>query len=707
MVGWPMKKLLILLIAICSVVLPCTARAQDGETLTEQTQDRIDNFIRRMKDWGYYYGDLAGTENLWLSYDDEVSQGYLLIEGGDWAVFDRRLCSGAYGVSHEDGSIFQIELTNPDGHDIDCLTPTITSQVDAITLMQRYQWFNALFINWDHVLTPSPLNVGGWDGFEDINESYDSEKPDLADDPHLALFWLMHFGFTLDARYDEVKALITTHDLADRLDVINDAIAFFDHQSPYDDVDITNTYGGDADFANIYLKRRAYLLYITRSYNYASGADGFDAWWHSINLYPQAERYMIRRIRWLANNLKEHDQWQPFSDLLTQEPALDDISLLSYARALNPLATDADRQQQSARFLDELISGEQLWKNPTERRFGQVMIWEVRELVDDNPRLQAATAIYFADDTISEEFQDINVILNGVDANQNIAEVRKAVTSLEEAGDQFDRFEATDAQRQTFWRTIDDTLDQARATSDEVLFEVIANLDDEEVQKRALRYVYTQDIPEKKQAFTDLFIRLEPGSYDMPDIFDGVFPQMFNGPDDPNIALARQLFFVPETDHRNDWAAERSREAATMFFLDTVHWPENFDFFMALLADPKLNDLANLKEDVLRNLLSQEYDTRINSTHQMSQDQLETMLDTISDVLRQPGWHEYRFSQEAIRVIYYMDNPLAKEWMDRNHDNRKWLGTFPNVDMGFDPLRVEINDAIEASLEFIEEKLAE
>ncbi len=236
---------------------------------------------------------------------------------------------------------------------------------------------------------------------------------------------------------------------------------------------------------------------------------------------------------------------------------------------------------------------------------------------------------------------------------------------------------------------------------------MIANLDDEEVQKRALRYIYTQDIPEKKQAFTDLFIRLEPGSYDMPEFFDGVFPHMFNGPDDPNIALARQLFFVPETDHRNDWAAERSREAATMFFLDTVHWRGNFDFFMALLADPKLNDLANLKEDVLRNLLSQEYDTRINSTHQMSQDQLETMLDTISDVLRQPGWHEYRFSQEAIRVIYYMDNPMAKEWMDRNHDNRKWLGTFPNVDMGFDPLRVEINDAIEASLESIEEKLAE
>ena len=707
MVGWPMKTFLVVLIAICGFAQPVTVSAQDSEPRTQETQDRIDSFTRRMKDWGYYYGDLAGTENLWLSYDDEVVDETVLIGGGDWVVFDRRLCSGAYGVSHEDGSMHAVELVRPDDFDLTCFAPEITSPVDAITLMRRYKWFNGLFINWDHVLTPNPFGAAGWDGFADIDASYDSERAGLADDPHLALYWLMHFGFTLDARYDEVKALILAHDLASRLDVMNDAMAFFDAQSPYDDIEISNDYTADPDFEDIYLKRRAYMVFITRSYAYASGADGMDAWWHSIQLYPHAERYMIRRMRWLANNLKEHDQWQAFSDLLEQDPTADDISLLSYVRALNPLASDTERQQQAARFLEELVEHEQLWKNPVARRFGRVMIWDVREIVDDNPRLQAATAIYFADDTISEEFQDINVILNGAEANAKTAEVLEMVTLLEEFGDAFDRYQASDEERQDFWRNVDATLERAHADSDEQLFEVISNLRNHDVQERALRYLFTQDIAQKGPAFIDLFVRLEPNGRDIPDIFAGIFPQMFDGPNDANIAIIQQLLLLPASEHRNEWAAKGSREAATIFFLDSVHWPKNFEVFMALLQDPELNDLADLKEDLFNNLLSQEYDTKINPTHQMSQAQLEVMLDTISDVLRQPGWHEYGFAQEAIRAIYYMDNPLAKDWLERNLDNQEWLATFPAVDMGFDPLRVEINRAIGASLEFIEEGMAQ
>lgn len=698
-----MKKILAFIIALQGAMLPLPVHAQDDATLTQETRDRIDAFIRRMTDWGYYYGDLAGTENIWLSYDDEVKEGRLLVEGGDWAVFDRRLCSGFYGVSHEDASVFPITLQDPDAYRRDCFTAPGTSQVDAITLMKRYQWFNALFMDWDHVLTPSPLNAGGWDGFETINASYDNEKPDLANDPHLALYWLIHFGLTLDARYEEVKTVTETHALADRLDVINDAIAFFDHQSPYDDIEISNNYEDPAAFEDIYLKRRAHLIYIARSYKYASGPDGLTAWWQSIDLYPQAERYMIRRMRWLGNNLKEHDQWQGFSDLIAQEPAADDISLLSYIRALNPLAAEAKRQEQAARFLDELIADEQLWKNPTERRFGQVMIWDMREIVTDTSLLQMATDIYFADDTISEQFQDINAILNGPEANEIIIKISEAVAAIDAATVDFDRFTATDAQRQMILDTVDDVLEQARIDSAEMLFGVIANLQEEIVQQRALHFLYTQDIAGKQQPFIDLFVRLEPGNRDIPEIFVDSFPQMFSGPDDPNLALARQLLFIPNPEYRNDWAAKNGRESATMFFLGAMSWPENFDFFMNIMLDPIHNEPADLKETIFRHLLSKEYDTGINPTHQMDQAQLETMLETISDMLRQPGWHEYRFAQEAIRSIYYLDNTLATDWMETHLNNQDWLDTFPNPDMGFDPLHFEINNAIEASLDFMRE----
>lgn len=78
--------------------------------------------------------------------------------------------------------------------------------------------------------------------------------------------------------------------------------------------------------------------------------------------------------------------------------------------------------------------------------------------------------------------------------------------------------------------------------------------------------------------------------------------------------------------------------------------------------------------------------------------QLDTLLETVSDMLRIPGWHKYRFRQEAIRTIYYMNNRLAKPWLEKHHNNSTWLKTFPNVDMGFDPLPFEVNDAIDASL---------
>jgi hypothetical protein len=77
---------------------------------------------------------------------------------------------------------------------------------------------------------------------------------------------------------------------------------------------------------------------------------------------------------------------------------------------------------------------------------------------------------------------------------------------------------------------------------------------------------------------------------------------------------------------------------------------------------------------------------------------------TISSILCKRDWLEYRFTQEAIKTIYYLSNPKAEAWMVRHHNNQKWINTFPDIDMGFDSLRVEINDAIESSLEFINQK---
>lgn len=173
-----MKKgfILTLLISLLTHANTNERKQTMEKDLSQTTKQRITRFVNRMKNWGYYYGDLAGNENLRLAYDDQVKSENLLIEGGDWAVFDRRLCSGAYGISHEDGSIYHIELKEPEKHDTHCFSPPITSSVDAIILMKRYQWFHALFIDWAHVLTPSPLGVSNWNSTEAIDKDYEKEK---------------------------------------------------------------------------------------------------------------------------------------------------------------------------------------------------------------------------------------------------------------------------------------------------------------------------------------------------------------------------------------------------------------------------------------------------------------------------------------------------------------------------------------------------
>lgn len=142
--------------------------------LTEINQINIEKFIDYMEEWGYYYPELAGCERLYLYVDDEVKNGTLLVNGGDWAMYDRRGYSGVYGVSHENGEIFPITLHQPEKYNVDIDKPPIEKQVDAITLMYCFQWFSDLFITWAHRDRVSPFYL--WETAEEITQDYLAEK---------------------------------------------------------------------------------------------------------------------------------------------------------------------------------------------------------------------------------------------------------------------------------------------------------------------------------------------------------------------------------------------------------------------------------------------------------------------------------------------------------------------------------------------------
>jgi hypothetical protein len=71
-----------------------------------------------------------------------------------------------------------------------------------------------------------------WENDKILNKDYENEKKELNTDPYLALYWLLHFGFSLDKRYEEVKSIVMQNQLQSRLLYIDEALSFFAFTDP-------------------------------------------------------------------------------------------------------------------------------------------------------------------------------------------------------------------------------------------------------------------------------------------------------------------------------------------------------------------------------------------------------------------------------------------------------------------------------------------
>ncbi len=717
-------------------------------------QRLIDNFINTLRNPEGNLNRLAGAELIrfisddtsiydavdYIVYDDSLdlddrydeplpSLGDVT-DRGDRVVFDRRLCSGFYVSAHDIDAIYPIQHDALIKYALECVSPVITSDVSAHQLMWRYHWFVDL-LSPSSKMTADPRYPTSWETVNEINASFEAERPGLSADPYLALYWLMHFGFSLDTRYQDVKVIIQDNQLGQQLDFIEDALAFFGHH-PWDaDIQIAARYTGGTgpDLTDAFLKRRAYLVWTTQSYSYASGPDGVEGWWRSVALYPKADTTMIRRMRWLGNNLQKFEKWHAFFELLEQYPDPGSVSLLSYVQAQNPASPIEERRRYANRFLGELLAGKDTWRNPTDRKFGQGMIWKIREQITDMSLLRATMDTYFAGERNEDYLQDLNAILtpvgrqknsgswkvfdwmfrpkgtsaslNSQEAPANMALTLEAAKRIHALGESVDEKGLSDAQRAQLFRSIDAELDKTYETSAQTLFDVIANLSQKAASHRALHYLYVNDIPNKKDALTELFIRLQLGKYDVKKVFKDIFPNMFKDARDPNLVWAQQMVLRAGSLFPNKRMAGKGREAAMNLFTASMHWDENLNFFLTLLQDEQLNEVDGLKHDVFTNLLSSYADD--DPKNQMSDDQFETIFETVSEILRKQEWYRYDFMNEAMSV-FETSNPKAKAWLTAHHNNDVWLSTFPYyINQHLDDVRSEINDSIGAGVDMIAE----
>ncbi|MGB1294392.1 MAG: hypothetical protein ACPG6V_02850 [Flavobacteriales bacterium] len=649
----------------------------ESETDLQEYYQR--KFEERMLDWGYFYPEYAGCDFLGVYNDSEIKGKAIYPESGDWVVHDYRGKSGTYGISHEDFSINNIRLKKPSKYDVNYKDKPIDLLVNAEELMTRYQSICMLYTNWEHRTSPSFY----FETHEKVTEAYEKEKLAFVNDPHLALYWLNHFGASLDTRFNEVVQVIETNNLIDKLPILREPLAFFQHTDAFYELPINNN-------KELFLLRRSYVVHNEHAYkNYQ--ANNLKLWLLSITLYPKVEEQLIVRMRWLKNNLTKCENWDDFDKILEEKHK--EIPLMAYVLACNPNTNDSDKTNYAHLLIKELLEYKNHFKSPHKKSFAEVLLWDIRHFVEDKSLLKKAVDFYFEGNTISNIYMDIQNVL-GIETMQ-IKSIKEGLSALNDLYKNYDSKKLSEEEIIKYRIQLADILDKF---DDKTVLEIIKNIKHREMAKHAFVWAWDGSLSTKTDIVIKLFVDLELGTYDINTRFYPKFPAFINGETLENFELIKILMHLPESSFRNDSVWEKSKKTATMFLLNHVHLPNVFDFiFKTLKQKPTLENI-HLINAIHTNLLTTEYESKINSSLKLSKENMESILDAICQVFL-----DYGYSADAYRSIYYCANPLAKEWVVNKMNDEKWMLKFSTIPTNYDPLNEELKDAFESALEFMDE----
>lgn len=375
------------------------ARDIDCTTYSEKKKDKVikvhlsDNlFTRHLNDWAYNFCHFAGTEILNIQEDNEIISDDIFPSSGDWVVLDRRGLSGTYGVSHEDHSIYKVKVKKIKEHNVDYKVKPFKRCVSTLDLMHRYKWISFLFDNRTfNISSAHPLWY--WKDIATIESAYIREKDHLKDDPHLALYWLMHFGITLDQRYGDVKEMITGMSEHKYLDDCMDFFAVLKKHPNFSAYDAQIYRDDSKEYQHRFEIKRAFALYMINLYEYASDGANIDNWWNAVNIYHKAEQYLIHRVKWLVNNLIKYDAWDKFNQIIKNQ-SLSDRCLMSYVQFFNPVES-GNKKQNATQVLNNTKTNRKFWQKNAEKAIAAEMIYDVHTFVNEKDLLKELLEHYF------------------------------------------------------------------------------------------------------------------------------------------------------------------------------------------------------------------------------------------------------------------------------------------------------------------------
>jgi hypothetical protein len=655
----------------------------DQKQAIDLTPLTIQSFISTMKCWDHFYASLAGFEVLDSIYEDHQIKGSGLYPGaGDWVVADRRGKTGTYGYSHDDGEIVSVTVKDPAQHDVDYSEQPIDRKVSTVALGERYQWMVPLFMDWAHRVSPSPYSY--FDDAQQLNEAYENEKSEFENDPHLALYWLLMFGFSLDKRYGEVAEIARQHKLGDELDTIEEALVFFENSDAHDDIIIKNT----EEAKDLFLKRRAFLVFITQSYSYRGGEDALDNWWKSITIYPHAEKNLVKRMRWLKNNLNKYHKWQAF-DLLIGETD-HKICLLSYVHACNPNLDN--RSDWANAFIQELYEHKAMWGEEELKDFAGAMLWDVREIATERDLLRKATQYFFRGNHTSTQYQEILALLDGKTV-QNADELAPHVANLEVKLSDYRHPKATADEVRKAYQQLASYVSELPETTQISLADYIKSA---HIQPLYLAYLCRSTLQNKQDAIVHLSETADLWESDHLESLFGSEPEAFiTGLDDPNLEIFQRVFSLPKESFKDQNLWLKAKMGTVSLFAPVFHEPTVFAYLMEHI-DRELDEETVLYRHAVSKFMYREYPSS-SPRLQLSQAQIECILDRMFSRIIAEGP-----MGRAFNMIQACETPLAADWFREALNNSTKFTQCLEAEWGSKKLIKQLRQQMEKLLEDIE-----
>ncbi len=650
----------------------------DKKAKPDNYKVNLDRFENKLRDWGFGYPVWSGCR---LIQDEDVKVKKRMVDPEqDCIMYDERCHEGTYGISHEvHWEILDIKLKNAKKFGVDYKLKPIKKAVSTYELMCRYMWMSDLFTHWEFKRDVAPLTYNeNWEDIEDINKSFDDEINALENDPHLALYWLLHTGFTCDnKRFQQVKDKINEFNLAEQLTDIYDALAWFEkhdefYNMPLKDTGLYNSHEPDADY--LFLIRRAYLMLVIYTYKNRGGENAFEQWWLSVKLYPKAEEYMIRRMRWLWRNLDQYNQWHLLEEKLKTDNTK--IALLSYVLAQNP--NETNKSKFADQFIKELEKGKNLWKDDTAKAFAQQMIFDLKDAYTDTQTLKRVMQFYFSGKMKDERFVAIQ---NQHFKDENITvivtkDIKKLTNILQHIEILYVEDEESLNKCLNNWNSAKDYLKKLKDKKIKAIVEeVITDKRKHETLCYALiEFLFENPVKDKE----DLLLMLFDGYMYMPDfMFKRFLKTLIKDDEDPNLSVIAGLYSKTYGEYS---------DMLPYAFTGVLHLKGIFERFIGVFSH------VNEKDDKATRFLSimlkadrKEVNHRGNEVwvyplERLNKQQINRLYDTTIQTL-------YRLADEKKGGVYQImeviaetgKNPLAKDWVEH------FLQNFETFEKNYNP----------------------